>query len=525
MTDRDATRTGVATQTGPFAVPTRILLVEDSDVDAHLLEMVLRRSSFTVERVSRLSAAATILRSSAFDLILSDLGLPDSSGLETVDALLEQAGGIPIVVVTGRDDEATALRAVAAGAQDYLVKGNMDPNALVRAVRYAVERGRGTEGIIRSEARLRAILEGALDAVVGVRIDGRITLWNRSAEEIFGWPRAAVLGCRVHEVLVPERYRSKYEQELERFRDTGRLPMLGCRVEWLALRRDGTECPVEVRITAEADQEGATFTVFLSDITERRRADEDRRAAEARFHARQRQMEQQIEQASRVASLGRVSASVAHEFNNLLMGMAPFAEVLAQRSRADESLSKLARHILNAVRRGQRLTDEILRFTSPPEPRLGTVALASWLPLICEEARGIAGARTLETEIAEALQIRADSDQLAQVLLNLVTNARDATTPGGTVTLGAARAEDVPFLRARLPAGERLLTLFVRDDGSGIPPHVVDRIFEPLFTTKKEGHGIGLAVAWQIVAQHGGQILIETECGVGSTFHLVLPFQ
>lgn len=754
---------GRNSESGPFAVPIRILLIEDSTVDACALEGTLRRFAFTVEHVSSLSAAATILRSSAFDLILSDLGLPDSSGLETLDALLDDAGAIPIVVITGRDDEATALRAVAAGAQDYLFKGSTDPNALVRAVRYAVERGKATEGLIRSEARMRTILEGALDAVIGVRIDGRITRWNRTAEEIFGWSRAEVLGRPVHEVIVPDRDRPQHEQELAWFRETGSFPMLGRRVEWLALRRDGSEFPAEVRITAEADEEGATFTVFLADITERRRAEEERRAADAKFRAlveyasdgiltmdeerrclyaspaisrmfgyssaemvgcdlfelihpddmeyvrqrfvsphaqspvpvvaefrvrhrdgswryvevlranhladphvraivanvrdvtarrqaqqaldqlrrqselilnsisdgvhgidlegnfifenpaaaemlgwlptkligrpahatihhcradgtalpehecpmhwtladgvvrgcpddvfwrkdgtpvrveyaaapmrdeqgriagmvvtfrditRQRQMEQQVEQASRVASLGRVSASVAHEFNNLLMGMAPFAQVLEHRSRGDESLTKLARHILNVVRRGQRLTDEILQFTRPPELHLQTLELSSWLPALCEEARGLVGPRRLVTELAEDLTIRADGDRLSQVLLNLVKNACDATPTNGTVTLGAARADTVPFLRPQLPTGERLVTLFVRDDGSGIPPELVERIFEPLFTTRKAGHGIGLALASQIVAQHSGQILIDTAAGAGSTFHLVLP--
>lgn len=485
MTDRDTKRDGIPNEASGSSSRRRILLVEDGDVDAHVVEGILRRVWFTVERVSHLSAAATILRSSSFDLILADLGLPDSSGLETLDALLEYAGAIPIVVITAGDDEATALRAVAAGAQDYLVKGTTDPNTLVHAVRAAVERGRGTESIIRSEARMRAILEGALDAVIGVRIDGRITRWNRSAEEVFGWSRTEVLGRPACDILVPERYRAKCEQELERFRDAGRLPMLGCRVEWIALRRDGTEFPVEVRITPEADEEGAAFTVFVAEITERHR--------------------------------------VAHELNNLLMGIRPFAELLERRSHSDESLLKPARHILNAVRRGQRLTDEILRFTRAPEPRLASIDVSSWLPAICEEARGLVGSRKLETEIAEALRIRADADQLAQVLLNLVKNARDATPPNGTVTIGAARAEDVPFLRTRLPTSERLITLYVRDNGSGIPPNVVERIFEPLFTTKKEGHGFGLAVVWQIVTKHGGGIVIDTARGVGSTFYVVLP--
>jgi signal transduction histidine kinase len=125
--------------------------------------------------------------------------------------------------------------------------------------------------------------------------------------------------------------------------------------------------------------------------------------------------------------------------------------------------------------------------------------------------------------LPEELTIRADGDRLSQVLLNLVKNACEATPRTGTVTVGAARAETVPFLRAQLPPGERLATLFVRDNGSGIPPEVVERIFEPLFTTRRAGHGIGLALASQIVAQHSGQILIDTAPERGSTFYLVLP--
>src|SRR4051812_22564210 len=114
--------------------PIRALLVEDADIDAHVIEKVLRQFSFEVQRVSRLSEAIVALRSAEFDVILSDLGLPDSSGLVTLESLLERCGAVPIVVMTGRDDEEIALRAVAAGAQDYLVKGSTDVNALVRAV-------------------------------------------------------------------------------------------------------------------------------------------------------------------------------------------------------------------------------------------------------------------------------------------------------------------------------------------------------------------------------------------------------
>lgn len=742
----------------------RVLLIEDADADAQVVESVLDQFSFDVRRVSRLSDALAALRSEEFDAVLADLGLPDSAGLSTLEVLRQYAAEIPIVVMTGRGDEATALRAVAAGAQDYLVKGSTNANMLVRAIRYAIERGRAHEEISISEAHLRTILEGALDAVVSMNQDGRIMQWNRSAEEIFGWPRAEVLGMPLVELIVPERFRDAHRSGLQTFLETGEARFVGTRVEWTGLRKDGSEFPAEVRIAAEAERSGMTFTAFISDISERRRAEEERIASEARLRAlvehasdliylstpdetfryvspavkrmldyepeellgrrlhdfvhpddvdyvvqrfgaptahssipvlaefrfrhkdgtwrhlevlrvnrlsdpavsaivgnvrdvtgrrqaqqaldglrrryelilnsitdgvhgvdlagnivfenpaaaamlgwpagaligrsahqivrpmradgstrsesecpihwtladgrarfsdqdvfcgrdgkeirvefttapmldeqgriagavltfrdvsKQKQMERQIEQAARVESLGRVSASVAHEFNNVLMGIKPFAEVLRHKMEADATLEKPVRHVLNAVRRGQRLTDEILRFTNPAEPRIQQVDLAALLRDSSDEARGILADRRMEMELSETLVVRADVDQISQVLLNLVMNARNATRTDDVVTLGAAPASSIAFLREQLSAPERFAAFYVRDTGGGISPEARKRIFEPFFTTRNTGGtGLGLAVAWRIASAHGGQILVDSEIGRGSAFYVVLP--
>jgi len=749
----------------PVFAPVRVLLVEDTDADATAIEGVLHHHAFTVRKVRRLAEAITALRSDEFDVILSDLGLPDSTGLDTLESLVHHAA-VPVVVMTGRGDESIALRAVAAGAQDSLVKGSTDGAALGRAIRYAVERGRAAEELNISEARLRTILDGALDAVVSINPEGVIVWWNRSAEEMFGWTRAEILGRPLADWVIPGRYREVFRNCLQTFVDTGETPFLGRRLEWSAVRRDGSEFPVEVRITVEAARGGMTCTAFVSDITERRRAEEERQASETRFrvlveHAsdfiftcgagntftyvspgvtrmvgyepaellgrnaddfihpddlpyvrqrfrapgaenattipvlgeyrfrhrngswrylevlradrladpavqaivgnvrdvtgrrqaqqaleqlrhryelilngitdgvigmdlngsitfenpaaaamlgwapaeligraahetvhhsrpdgsprpesecpthwtladgrvrhtdddvfwrkdggparvaytaapmvdeqgriagvvvtfrditRQKQMELQIEQSARVASLGRVSASVAHEFNNLLMGIKPFAEALRRKAEQDPSIEKPVRHMLNVTRRGQRLTDEILRFTNPAEPRLIPLDPAALIHEFGDEAHAILLERRVEIEAAETPRVEADADQLSQVLLNLVTNARDATQPGQQVTIGAAPAASIAFLRDCLTAPEQFATLYVRDEGAGISAETRERIFEPFFTARKRhGTGLGLAITARIVSQHGGHILIDSEPGAGSTFYVVLP--
>jgi PAS domain S-box-containing protein len=749
----------------PVFAPVRVLLVEDTDADAKVIEDVLHHHAFTVRKVRRLAQAITALRSDEFDVILSDLGLPDSTGLDTLETLLHHAG-VPVVVMTGRGDESIALRAVAAGAQDYLVKGGTDGAALVRAIRYAVERGRAAEELNISEARVRTILDGALDAVVSINPEGVIVWWNRSAEEMFGWTRAEILGRPLADCIIPDRYRELFRNALQMFVDTGETPFLGRRLEWSAVRRDGSEFPVEVRITVEAARGGMTCTAFVSDIAERRRAEEERQASETRFrvlvehasdfiftcgasntftyvspgvtrmlgyepvellarnvddfihpddlpyvrqrfrapgaenattipvlaefrfrhrngswrylevlradrladpavqaivgnvrdvtgrrqgqqaleqlrrryelilngitdgvigmdlngsitfenpaaaamlgwapaeligraaheavhhsrpdgspraesecpthwtladgrvrHAnddvfwckdggsvrvaytaapmvdeqgriagvvvtfrditRQKQMELQIEQSARVASLGRVSASVAHEFNNLLMGIKPFAEILKRKAEHDPSLEKPVRHMLNVTRRGQRLTEEILRFTNPAEPRLIPLDPAALIREFGDEAHAILLERRVEIEAVETPHVEADADQLSQVLLNLVTNARDATQTGQQVTIGAAPAASIAFLRDCLPAPEQFATLYVRDEGAGMSAETRERIFEPFFTARKRhGTGLGLAITARIVSQHGGHILIDSAPGAGSAFYVVLP--
>ena len=284
----------------------------------------------------------------------------------------------------------------------------------------------------------------------------------------------------------------------------GRVRFSDHEVFW---RKDGSEIRVEYTTAPMLDEQGriAGAVVTFRDVSA------------------QKQMERQIEQAARVESLGRVSASVAHEFNNLLMGLGPFAEVLRRKATEDTTLQKAVAHVIHAVRRGQRLTDEILRFTKAEAPRIARVDLAAFLEELSDEARGILTGRELEVELPEGLEICADADQLAQVMLNLVTNARDATSEHGLVAIGAAPASSIPFLREELPNAERLAALYVRDNGRGIAPEARHRIFEPFFTTRKSGGtGLGLAIACRIVSEHGGQILVESEVGKGATFYVVL---
>ncbi|HKO31401.1 MAG TPA: PAS domain S-box protein [Nitrospiraceae bacterium] len=256
-----------------------VLLIEDNEDDACLIgELLTERiaADIKLEWTDRLGSGLTRVTEGKVDVVLLDLSLPDSHGLETLDQIRALLPDLPVIVLTHLDDEETAVRAVRKGAQDYLVKGRSDSLLLVRAIRYAIERKQSDKAMRDSEARLRTIINTAHDALIGMNAQGLITEWNPRAEDIFGWPRNVALGQKLSDLIIPPRQREAHERGLQHFLRTGEGPVLNRRVELTGLRRDGTEFPIELTISAVKRGETYVFNAFLSDITERKRAEEIR---------------------------------------------------------------------------------------------------------------------------------------------------------------------------------------------------------------------------------------------------------
>lgn len=235
-------------------------------------------------------------------------------------------------------------------------------------------------------------------------------------------------------------------------------------------------------------------------------------------------LETKLEQARRINSLGRLAATVAHEFNNVLMGVQPSIDLLRLEGHPGQepAIARMER----AVRRGRKISSEILRFANPAKPQLQPVDLVWHLEEYESEARELIGTRgTFELDIEPGTPpVLIDPEQLTQVLSNLVQNAADAIGPGGRIrvhaaSLGDNTSDSLPVL----PEPWRFVHLAVSDDGAGIPADQLPSIFEPLFTTKKTGTGLGLPVVHQIVSATGGSIHAVSHPGEGTTFHLLLP--
>lgn len=348
------------------------------------------------------------------------------------------------------------------------------------------------ERVRASEERYRNVVDGARDIIYTVTPHAVLTSLNPAFEAITGWKASEWIGRSALMLVHPED-RVRIERQL-RDGDTSTRQF-----EVRVRASDGSYLTFEVWGAVRHDRDGqvAERFGFAHDLTQQRLL-EDELA--------------HLEQSARVAALDRIAATMAHEFRNVLMAVAAARDIL-RRSTSAEVVKNATKILSTCMRRGQAITDDVLRFTRPGVLDRQVMTAGGLLHEVATEAEALLRGFTLRVVAPkEAVTIHGDPRLLQQALLNLILNARDVTPRDGTIELGAERVEDA-----------RSLHLWVRDEGAGIAPEVLPRIFEPLFTTKNKGTGLGLAVTQQIVEMHQGTIFARPEAGAGTTFHIVLP--
>jgi PAS domain S-box-containing protein len=391
---------------------------------------------------------------------------------------------------------------------------------ILAVTRDVTERKEREEALRKSEDRLRATVEAALDCIIGMDEQGRIIELNPAAEETFGYRKKDVLGKPLADLLIPERYRTGHTAGMARYRQTGEGPYLGRRVEVSAMRAGGSEFPAELAIDVAQGPEGPIFIGYLRDITARKRAEEERV-----------QLEGQLRQAQKMEAIGQLTGGIAHDFNNILTGTLGYLTMV--RERADvHGDAKLAKYLDRAERSGQRakaLIQEMLTFSRGQRGEPRSVQLG---PRLIEAVKLLTSSLPSSLEITTELGsdvpcVLLDPLHVEQVLMNLCINARDAMGGKGTVQISvrAADCSGCVCSSCHQPVAGSFVELAVGDDGPGIPPQVLERMFEPFFSTKEvgKGSGMGLAMVHGIVHEYGGHIHVESELGKGTTLRIWFP--
>lgn len=349
----------------------------------------------------------------------------------------------------------------------------------------------------RSEERLRDLIATAHDAILTLHSDGRIAEANPAFERMMGQPQGALTGRRFLELVASEAA-AVVAERLRGVLEHGEV----AQIETALRTPSGQLVEIEATASRQSRDEGNAIVLIARDVTSRNRAQTD------------------LENANRMAALGRVATMLSHQFNNVLMGIQPFAEVVLRTS-SDERTREAARRIIESVDRGRHVTEDLRAFTHPAAPRAATIELGTWLHGSLGGLRHLLPPECqLLPEIGEeAMPVSADPRQLVQAVANVILNARDALgRQPGVVRVRATVEAGPPELR-----GRRSVCVTIYDDGEGIEPQALNRVTDPFYTTRRARTGLGLTTAQQIVAAHGGFMRLESELGKGTTVRMFLP--
>lgn len=528
-----------------------VLLIEGNPRDAVLVQTQLLEfapDEFEITVVDRLARAQQQLKERAFAAILLDLSLPDAPGISALSRTKAAAPQVPIIVLSGIDDESMALHAVQNGAQDYLVKGRADGHVIARVIRYAMQRQRADEELRRAhnlleqrvmertaflkvtnrrlheeiaerertEETLRkerdfssAILDTVGAIVVVLDPQGGLVRCNRYCEQVMGYLEAEIKGRQVWDVFLEPEVMARVQPV---FGDL-LVRKSGNKYENYWLTKDGRQRLIDWSNTVLLDSQGEVEFVIATgiDITEKRATEES-----------ERQHLFDLAHVSRLSTMGQMATEIAHELNQPLCAIASFSDSCLRMYDSGKFDPQEVRQVLQEIGEQAQRAGEVIRrirkfVRKEPAERIQVSLnelVSDVVRLTLVEARW--NQVDIRTELAESLPlVKVDKILVEQVILNLVRNAIEAIAHAG-----GARREVVIATGAR-DAGA--LEVTVRDTGPGLPQNVAENIFQPFFTTKPQGMGMGLTLSLSIVKAHDGELTAEASTGQGTTFRLVLP--
>lgn len=493
-----------------------ILLVEDDKGHAELIHRAFdfHREFFNLTIVSNLQQARFNLKESLPHLVIADLVLPDGRGTELLSVKDEnELPDFPLVVMTGYGDEQVAVDSLKAGALDYVVKLDSTlkdmPRIAERALRQweaIVERRRMEVALAESEEKFRALIEkaGELIIILDMNLDGKEWIYNYlspAVVDITGFKEADFLANIFSEFLHPDDKTMVYDilDQVVQNTDTT-LSISNFRIR----HKEGWWVNLEGLVTNMLHIPGVKGIVLnCRDVT------------------RLKQMEEVLSRMQKLESVGLLAGGIAHDFNNILtviLGNLAIAKIADNREKLMHSLDEAETGVLKA----RDLTQQLLTFAKGGTPVKETASIEE----VIKDTAGFSlkGSNvSLKLDFQEDLYpVDIDRGQISQVIHNLVVNADQAMTGGGIITIKGSNIDiDEENIYGLIPG--KYVAIEVKDQGVGISPIYREKIFDPYFTTKSKGSGLGLSIVYSIITQHNGAVDFQSQPGKGTQFTIYLP--
>lgn len=500
----------------------QILIVEDESIVALDIQNRLRRLGYLAPAFVA-SGEAAIAKTAELqpDLILMDIKLRgDMDGIEAARRIRDEFG-TPVVYLTAFADEATLQRAKETEPLGYLVKP-FEERELLATVRIALYRHQAERRIRNSEHKTRSIIEQAMDGIFLIDTDGRVVEWNSAQAEITDIPPEEALGqyaWDIWERLVPEPLQPKLsasylQTRIQQILATGRLPNHWRIAETEILRPDGERRTLQSRLFLIEGENGYMAGSVTRDVTESKRLDEAMR------------------QAQMMESLGMLAGGAAHDFNNLLVAMLGQTSLALAKLPTEHPAATHIKKAVTAAERASELTRQMLAISGRGQFEKKALHLNHLIEDEYNLLRAIAPANIeLILSLGDGLPlIEADARQTQQVLTNLVLNAIEAIgEQKGTIKISTAvhlvnESQQLEPGTVGVPLKQgRYIQLIVEDDGPGIDAQTKAKLFEPFFSTKQLGRGLGLPAVVGIIRGHQGAISVSSQPGQGTTFSVLFP--
>ncbi|WP_319407970.1 response regulator [uncultured Desulfosarcina sp.] len=507
-----------------------VLIVDDEKDIRDVTALTLMDAGYVVETAADGIEGLALCEQFAPRIVITDIRMPGMNGIQVLETIKQRYPDTEVIVATAFGEMETAIRALQLDASDFITKP-IHTEAMMVALERArhryttrqqlkdytrhLEKGLSltTRQLEETVAFQDRLIESSMDGILGCDGSGKVIAFNRSMERMLGFGRTEVLHqAALEHFFSPAEYH-RFQDDLAASGHGGpnRLML------YETCLQDYHKKPVPVQLSATVlmeEAQSAGLVCFFRDLRRIHRLEQEM-ADQARLLHQDKMM-----------SLGRLAASVAHEINNPLSGILNYIRLMLRAFKkgplpADRH-AQFARYLAlveTETDRCSKIVSSLLTFSRRSPVSVGPVSINEILDrsLVLARHRLELGNISLVTRIADHLpEVSGDASQLQQCLLNLIFNAVDAMSDGGTLTLNATSEENA-----------KTVVIQVTDTGIGIRAEDMAHIFEPFYTTKQEGHGIGLGLSttYGIIDRHGGSLTAASQSGHGSTFEIRLPVQ